>query len=64
LILGRLQELGIVSTNRGVIRIHSRQALEGHSCGCHKLVTALFEDQPARDERSATSEHHTLVRGA
>ncbi len=64
LIVGRLQELGIVSTNRGVIRIHDQRALEEHSCGCHKLVTTLFEEPPSSDEPSATAEHHSLVRGA
>jgi len=61
LIVGRLQELGIVSTNRGVIRIHDQQALEEHSCECHKLVTTLFEEQTSSDERSVTAEHHPLV---
>jgi CRP-like cAMP-binding protein len=43
LILGRLQETGVVSTTRGVVRIEDQAALDERSCGCHRLVARLFD---------------------
>jgi CRP-like cAMP-binding protein len=46
LILGRLDESGIVSTTRGVIRINDQAALEERSCGCHRLVMQFIDRFP------------------
>jgi CRP-like cAMP-binding protein len=55
LILGRLNDNGIVSTGRGVIHIADRAALETRACSCHTLVSSAFQRLPAADAQFATS---------
>jgi CRP-like cAMP-binding protein len=48
-ILGRLQESGIVSAQRGFVRIEDRTRLDERSCGCDKLVRELVEGRSSSE---------------
>ena len=43
-ILGRLQHAGIVTAQRGSLRLNEQKHLEQRSCGCEKPVQRLLDD--------------------
>ena len=53
LILRRLHDSGIISTNRGLVRIADRETLEQRSCQCYKLVRELFDPKSSSQIVSA-----------
>lgn len=41
---GALQEAGLISYNRGLVKIIDREALEKASCICYRIIQDAFED--------------------
>jgi CRP-like cAMP-binding protein len=53
LILRRLHDHGVISAQRGLVRIADQEALEQKSCECHKLVRELFDPKSSSQMVSA-----------
>jgi Mn-dependent DtxR family transcriptional regulator len=59
LIAGTLQEAGLISYRRGIIRIKDRQGLEDSSCECYQVMKHFYNlilKQPIQERGSEGSE--------
>jgi hypothetical protein len=42
-VAGELQEAGLISYRRGVVRVHDRAGLERLACECYRAVNGYYE---------------------